>query len=168
MSIPHNTKLLIQAAESGDAVEVQRLIPISNPKANDSQALQCAAFDGHIKCVKLLIPVSDPKTHNSAALQMAARNGHTQCVQLLIPVSDPKTRNSAALQMATRNGHTQCVEFLYPVSEPMVALQRLQQTYPDNYKKWEKLQEMVAAEHLRNTLNSQIEMTTAVKVQRKM
>ena len=64
------------------------LIPVSDPKADDSAALMYAAENGHYKCVKLLIPVSDPKADDSAALIYAAENVHYECVKLLIPVSD--------------------------------------------------------------------------------
>ncbi len=167
-TIHENTQLLIQAAERGDAAEVQRLIPISEPSFNSSWALQVAASDGYVDCVQLLIPVSEPKTKNSVTLRAAARSGHAQCVALLIPVSDPKVYGSVALRIAAENGHTQCVELLYPVSEPMVALKQLQHDHPDNYNKWGQLYEMVQAERLRNTLNSEVGITTVVKVQRKL
>lgn len=114
-TIHENTKLLIQAAERGDVVEVQRLIPLSDAKAQSSEALQFAVYHGHIECVKLLIPVSNPKDRHSSALQLAARHGHTQCVKLLIPVSDPKADDSLVLQSAAYYGHTQCVQLLIPV-----------------------------------------------------
>jgi len=44
------------------------LIPVSNPKANNSIALQCAAENGHTDIVKLLIPVSDAKADDRALL----------------------------------------------------------------------------------------------------
>lgn len=37
---------------------------------------------------EILIPVSDPKSHNSQALGWAAFGGHQEIVELLIPVSD--------------------------------------------------------------------------------
>lgn len=138
-NIKENTKLLIQAAETGDIVEVQRLIPISDPKSQESEALQFAVYYGHIECVKLLIPVSNPKEHNSRALCLAAENGRTECIELLYPVSDPK-----------------------------VAIKQLQHLYPDNYNKWGPLYEMVDAERVRNTLTAEVGTATTAKVQRKM
>jgi len=131
--------LLIQAADHGDVVEVRRLIPLSNPKAHRSEALQFAVYRGHIECVKLLIPVSNPKEHNSYALQEASSNGHLACVELL-----------------------------YPVSEPAVALQQLQQHHPDRYEKWGQLYEMIEAERVQNRLILEMKNTAAVKTQRKM
>ena len=138
-NIEENTRLLVQTAENGDAVEVQRLIPVSDPKAN-----------------------------NSAALRFASSNGHLKCVKLLIPVSNPKANNSYALQAAVENGHTRCVELLYPVSDPVVALKQLQHDYPNDYNAWGQLQHMIDAERVRNTLNAEVGTTTVVKAQRKV
>lgn len=167
-NIEDNTRLLMYVAERGDAVEVQRLIPISNPKAKNSEALHSATIYGHARCVELLLPVSDLQADGNYCLQMAARNGHTQCVELLIPIVNPKANNSYALCVAVRHGHTQCVELLYPVSEPMVALQQLQHDYPDNLNIWGQLQQMVDAERLNTVLHTEIGEHTSVKVQRKM
>lgn len=41
------------------------------------------------RCVETLIPVSDPKVDDSDAIQLAAKNGHLDCVRELIPFSDP-------------------------------------------------------------------------------
>ena len=168
MSNQNNNDLLLFAARDGNVAEVCRLIPISDPKAYSSEALRLAAQYGRTECVKLLIPVSNPKIQGSYALKIAADYGHTQCVELLIPVSDPKADKSQALQWAVANGHTQCAELLYPVSERMVALQQLQHDYPHDYTRWGQLYEMVEAERLRNTLNTEVGTTTTVKVQRKM
>lgn len=163
-----NTELLIEAAKQGNLDEVRRLIPLSDPKANDSLALRMAAQNGHIECVELLIPVSDPKAKDSYALRWAAQNGHVQCVELLVPISDPKADHSFALQSAVENGHTPCVDLLYPVSEPMVVMKKLQDKYPDDYTIWGQLQQMIEAERVRNTLNAEVKTTTGVKIQRKM
>lgn len=167
-TLPENTKLLLQAAAQGNLDEVWRLIPLSDPKANYSCALDVAAQNGHTSCVELLVPISDPKAGNSFALRWAAANGHTSCVDLLIPVSDPKAQDSSALQFAIAFGHTPCVELLYPVSDPIVALQELQHDHPDDYSKWGRLHEMIEAKRLRNMLNAEVGTPTAVKVQRKM
>lgn len=166
--ILENTQLLIEAAEQGNADEVCRLIPLSDPKYARSSALRIAAQNGHVQCVALLIPVSNPKEWDNFALNVAATNGHTQCVELLIPVSEPKSDDSYALQSAVENGHTPCVDLLYPVSEPMVVMKKLQDKYPDDYTIWGQLQQMIEAERVRNTLNAEVKTTTGVKIQRKM
>lgn len=167
-NIAENTKLLIQAAERGDAAEVQHLIPISDPTFSDSEALCSAAQYGNAKCVELLISVSDPKADDSAALREASSNGHFKCVELLIPVSDAKANNSQALRYASSYGQLKCVELLYPVSDPTVVLKELQYDYPNDYNAWGHLQELIEVERVRNTLNAETATTAAVKVQRKM
>ena len=86
--IEKNKQLLIQACIRGNLEEVKRLIPVSDPKANNSSALRLAAEHGHIDIVKLLLPVSDPKALNSEALFEAAVYQRIDIVQMLIPVSD--------------------------------------------------------------------------------
>lgn len=86
--IVKNTPLLLQASQLGDVDTVKKLIPLSDPKAEDSYALRAAAHNGHKDIVELLIPVSNPKAKNSYALQWAAEKGHKEIVELLIPVSD--------------------------------------------------------------------------------
>ena len=88
--VDQNTSLLIKAIEKNDIDEVKRLIPVSDPKANDSEALQLAALHGYAKIVMLLIPVSDPKASNSRALELAISKGYTNIAELLAPVCDPK------------------------------------------------------------------------------
>ncbi|WP_447896642.1 ankyrin repeat domain-containing protein [Stenotrophomonas acidaminiphila] len=112
------TRDLQRAALNGDVDEVKRLIPVSDPKADDSYALSIAAMNGHLECVKALIPVSDPKADESEALKLAAERGHADCVELLIPVSDPKADESGAMRRAAGRGHAHCVKLLIPVSDP--------------------------------------------------
>lgn len=42
-NIKHNTRLLVLASKNGVAAKVKRLIPLSEPKTNDSSALLQAA-----------------------------------------------------------------------------------------------------------------------------
>ena len=67
---------------------MELLLPFSDPKANDSEALRYAAYNGYKEMVKMLLPVSDPNAEGSGALQSAARGGYEEIVELLIPVSD--------------------------------------------------------------------------------
>ena len=52
-------------------------------------ALRTAAANGYKDIVELLIPVSDPKANKSEALYWAAYSGYREIVELIIPVSDP-------------------------------------------------------------------------------
>lgn len=189
---------LLLAAVKGDAAEVARFIPLTDPTLLENSALCVAADAGHVECVKLLIPVSTAPITDElySPLIRAVRRGHTECASLLIPVTekpwihfalcvaverndigcvklfmpacDPKEHNSRPLQLAALNGHARCVELLYPVSDPIVALKQLQYDHPDHSINWGQLQEMIEVERVRNTLNAEVGTTTAVKVQRKM
>lgn len=120
MSLSKIDKLLIEAAEIGDATEVQRLILRAKPKTQYILALRNAAQSGHAECVKLLIPLCDPKASNSISLYLAAQHGHAECVKLLIPVSDPQANQCFALRWATENRHLECMRLLLQVSNPEV------------------------------------------------
>lgn len=152
-----NTELLFEAARDGNAEEIRRLIPISDPKNNDSMALQVAASYGHTECVKLLIPVSDPKANDSAALGWAAQYGSTECLKLLIAVSDTKVNDSVALRAAVLNGHTQCVDALYGVSDVHAALKHLQQNNMNEYPAWRSLKHRVDAERQHSVLSNEVD-----------
>lgn len=80
--------------------EVAVLLPISNPKNNNSEALKIAAEKGDVETLKLLIPVSDPKANNSQALLAAVESNSVDCVRCLIPVSDVDAMGSRALVKA--------------------------------------------------------------------
>lgn len=128
---------LIAAAMCGLADEVNELIPRTDPKINNSEALREAAERGHVECVKALIPVSDPDHYMDAycshnALELAAMNGHADCVELLIHVTDVKSEEKNAflkdyleesyndcsvLELAAERGHVDCVKLLMPVSD---------------------------------------------------
>lgn len=127
-----NTNLLIQASWNNEFDEVKRLIPISNPKADESRALRTAVLLGYIDIVELLIPVSDPKTNNEALIK-AAELGNTKLLTLLIPVSDPTKDNSKALRMAAKNGHIKCVEVLNLHSNPRAYDQALMGAVLNNH-----------------------------------
>lgn len=119
-----NTQHLLDASDQGNTAEVQRLISISDPALNN-EALRRAAAHGHVECVKMLIPVSNPKHNDSSALQWAAANGYVACVKELIPVSEPKTHNNEALVAAAFYGHHECVDLLFDVCNPEDALEEL-------------------------------------------
>ena len=192
MSIEENTNLLIEAARKGDTPEVQRLIPLSDPTCNDSQALVCAASGGHTQCVRVLIPVSVLKSPalnlaagkgytqcvklllpvydlkaKSSALFWATANGHTDCVKLLILASDPKVDNSFALQKAVANAHQSCIDLLYSVSDPHAALHELQHDYPDDEDVWGELERRIFQDQ-RDKLNDQVGEVAHTKNVRKM
>lgn len=107
-----DNQLLIEVAQKGLLAEVLRLIPLTDPTADNSEALAQAARHGHTDCVEALIPVSDVGADNSFALWIAANQGHSDCVAVLIPHSRPKDGHCRALKTAARFGHVDCVEIL--------------------------------------------------------
>ena len=113
-------KALCWAAENGHKEMVELLLPLSDPKASDSETLRHAVYNGYKEIVELLLPLSDSKAEKSRALRWAALKGHKEIVELLIPASDPKARDSEALRWAARNGHKEIVELLIPVSDSAV------------------------------------------------
>lgn len=123
----HNTGLLFVATKNNDVDEVKRLIPISDPKMEDSSALLRAVDNVDMTMLELLIPIYDPHRKNRSVLQYAAEKGHTECVNLLIPVSDPKTNNSGALLISVINEHIECIKCLIPVSDYQQVLTTLTQ-----------------------------------------
>ncbi len=82
-----------------------------------NSSLFMAANAGYKEVVEMLIPVSDPRRRNSEALIRASENGHKEIVEMLIPVSDPMASNSEALRLAASAGHKEVVELLIPVSD---------------------------------------------------
>ncbi len=109
-------KALVQASGDGRIKAVKLLLPVSNPKAGSSLALQMTAKNGHLEIVELLLLVSDPKADSSWALRLATGNGHLEVVRLLLPVSDLKSNDSWALRHAAKSGHLEIVKLLLPRS----------------------------------------------------
>jgi ankyrin repeat protein len=66
-----------------------------DPSAEDNEALEDAACNGHTEIVKLLLSDSrlDPSAEDNKAIRYAARNGHTEVVKLLL--SDSRLEVSA-------------------------------------------------------------------------
>lgn len=95
------TFALNDAAEHGHVACVSLLIPF----ANDHQsALLYSVTRGHHQCVELLLPVSDPKAENSCALQYAIECNDLHCIALLYDLSDPMAAVEA-LQRKNSNTH---------------------------------------------------------------
>lgn len=111
MNTKQNTELLLEAAKNGDINEVQRLIPISNPKHQHSAALRAAIDNDHTECVKALIPVSN---EYDFAMQAAAQHNKVEYVKMLLALSDD---HEMALHMAAGNNHIECVKLLLPGSQ---------------------------------------------------
>lgn len=161
-SIELNTNLLIAAAISGNITEVERLIPLSDAKANDSQALYFAATNGHLRCVELLIPVSDPLSGDSLALRMAVCNSQVACAKLLLPVSDPQAAESTILLAAVLSKNEEIVALLYPVSNVDHVFHLLGKHHLARADEWDWFKgwkERVDAQRMHEVLSSQVQGT---------
>jgi len=158
------------AAYNGNARMVQELIPVSNPLANDMQALRMAAQANCVECVALLLPVSDPTGDKSDVLWDACMYGATDviaclipvsentarslCVciaqnnldgiELLLPVADLKANDSRPLQIAVESKQLALIDVLYPLSEPKKALKALQRRWVGRPEQWEELERRLA------------------------
>lgn len=159
---------LLRAAEYGHLACVEYLIPMTNPKHDDCEALRLAARGGHVECVKLLIPVSDPATDNSVALAAAAMNKHLECVRLLIPVSNPKDDNSLALAFACQNNDQACFDLLYPLSDPIAALKNLAKDLERPAQNMWLLTERIEREQQRSRLDHAVGKNVKSNTKRKI
>lgn len=160
MSIQTNTKLLAQAAKQGNLKELEKLIAISDPTSNDSEALLLAATWGHTQCVERLIPVSNPNDDDGYFLIYAAQRGQVECLQLLLPYCDAKLNNSLALQCAVIGGHWECVDALYAHSDVHVALTDLDNNNArHHYEKWQPLRERWESEQQQQRLTQAVGLT---------
>lgn len=168
--IEHHTKLLIKAVKNGDFETVKLLLPVSDPKTNNSLALQYAVQNGYTDIVELLIPVSNLQTENSYPLQYAVYNGHLDIVKLLIPVSDPKAYDSRALRMAVQKGYNEIIQLLLPVSDYLKAEQEMKNQYIDTALLRQHIDEYEAMQ-LKECLTHELKNSTENKhcsVKRKM
>lgn len=128
---PFDSLLLVAAAAEGNISEIQRLIPLTNPKNGDSAALRYAVANGNIDCVKLLLPVSDPKALNSQILRDAVENNQIECLKILLPLTDPKSQDSGALYDSCVNINHLCIELLVDESDAYRVLDKLQKNHPN-------------------------------------
>lgn len=152
-TIVTNSKALIAAAMMGNLAEVNRLIPISNPKFRESHALYQAVKLDYTDIAAVLIPHSNVNANKGAALSQAIQNRndvvfdillpltktHNNCTHLclaiyyeyidmvkkLLPVSNVPDDNNRALFSACMYEQWDCVELLLPLSDYNKVLQDL-------------------------------------------
>jgi ankyrin repeat protein len=118
---------LIWASENADIDLVERLIPVSDVRAQDaggSSALMLAAMKS-ADCVRALLPFSDPEATDSSgstALMCAARDGDAAAARLLAAAPGAKKRNKQgwdALMHAADAGKEGVALVILPFSDPM-------------------------------------------------
>lgn len=78
---------LMAAAINGHCECAKELVGKAS-RVKTSEALGRAALHGHLQIVEMLIPLSDPKSNDSKALRDAVVGKQTQCVEVLLDVSD--------------------------------------------------------------------------------
>lgn len=151
------TKFLVKAVKENNAAGVKALIPYSNPKHNDSEALFEAVEHGFLDCVRALVPVSDVSAHNSRALVKAlqyieyVKNPNYEIAELLYEGSDLQ---AVWEQIETPTFNNKWKQYLSDEDTE----KNKQQMYPDLYdeiqrREQKKLLEQIALEaHQHKTL----------------
>lgn len=140
MDVQGHSGPLMAAALLGRTEMLSALIPFASQKIA-TQALGEAVRRGQAEATKLLLPVSDPKENDSYALRCAVENGHTDIVELLIPVSNPKALESTALFFAINKNNKDLIELLIPVSDyPLLIQKRPTPLFLECVEKYETLQ----------------------------
>lgn len=143
---------LMMAARHGLENDVVRILKNHTSQAHKDRALAIAAAHGRVSCLKILLPVSNPGAEESLALRWACEFGRLECVELLLPVSDLLAAESAALYAACEYEYTECIDLLYSGSDVPLVLNRLQLEYPNNYEKWQYLQQKHEADLLHDVV----------------
>lgn len=82
------TDVLVALEGEGPDVAV-KLAQLRPPSPRGCIELLRAAFRRDAAAIRALIPWSDPKAHDSEALYCSVRQSHDEGIQLLLPVSDP-------------------------------------------------------------------------------
>lgn len=110
---------LMLAAEMGNVECLEFLLPLSNPRDHDSQALWRAGENGHVDCLNILLPLCCPTTYNFA-LWKTIESGHVVCVQMLLDAIeqvDGVMLNGELLAWAVRCEQMECLRLLLKVCD---------------------------------------------------
>ena len=105
---------------------VARLIPLTDPAADNSAALRLAVASrprsscaDREACVRALLSVSDATVFNSEPLRSEIEGAmQPEVIQMLLSASDAKAAHSSALRSAARRGDPDVLALLLPVSDP--------------------------------------------------
>lgn len=110
---------LSAAATAGHLPVVESLIPWVGPEHHHAAFLHASAR-GHDTIVARLLPLANPRSQDSWALTMASQMGHLGVVHRLLPVSDPCGNQGEAVRLAACAGHEAVVAVLWPYVLPQV------------------------------------------------
>lgn len=114
------TTPLILAAEMGNLECVEFLLPLSNPRDQNSQALWRASENGHVDCLNLILPLSCPTTYNYA-LSKTVASGYVVCVKILLDAIENLGITNADYNFlvdAVYHQRMECLHLLLKVCEP--------------------------------------------------
>lgn len=107
---------LLIAIKLNDVAQVQHLLRIIDPTANDNAAIRCAAQLGHTEIVSILLADLrvNPASRHNFPIRWASENGHAEVVKLLLANKrvNPADCENYALRKASKKGHTQIVRLL--------------------------------------------------------
>lgn len=112
---------LFRALGNGHVECVKALIPGSNIGKNMERALVCAAEAQQIECLKLLLEYNPSPTEVYEALVVCASNNSCDCLNVLLPHTDATLNRSNALYFAAANRSCEAFEILLPVSNPSMS-----------------------------------------------
>lgn len=121
-----NNFALVQACKDGNLDEVQRLLPMSNPRAHNSAAVRWAGDGGHLEIVRLLAPLSN--LQSCLAVQAAAINGQVEVLHCLLEYDIPPAIQRNALELAATACNAEIFKLLIPGSNYQQVLQNIQHT----------------------------------------
>lgn len=161
----HNNRLLKSAAYHGRIEDVARLIPISDPTDENSEALRLAVAEGHLDVARMLVPFSnafiglkeaawygrveflrflktvcDPHQEDDIAIGWAIRSHNIECVKLLLPGVDPKDKHSRLLWMAALEKCNDIVDLVWAQSDPWDAIAHIQLHHSHRSDAWQALE----------------------------
>ena len=80
------------------------------PSSMHPNILLPAAAHGSVSCIQLMIPVTDPKANASEALRCAAQSNHFQVVSKLLPHSDIHANNYEVLYYAIYHENREAID----------------------------------------------------------
>ena len=105
--------------------DLETLLELSDPSAQQSMALNEVSGRGRLDLVQKLLPLSNVQENNGEALAWAAGYNHIDVVKFLVRYMNPKSQDSKALWASSVNGHKEMFDFLYPLSNPKDVLKKL-------------------------------------------
>lgn len=143
------------AIYSGNSELVKYFIPFCDLKCGTS-ILTWAISVGNQKTFDLLLPLSDPKAEDSSALVRAVTENRREIFDILLPLSNPNADNGAAFREAIGLGRAHFVEVLYPLVDVQKAVEYVRDDQPYFYEEFCRKFYIMEAKMQKNMLNNNI------------